>query len=170
MTKKDIADIAFKALGLYFLPMAIFNVGQILEYLIYFWGSDTESLPNQHLPPVMFQVIFFLFCFWLLTFKTSIVIKRLKLDQATETLSINVDKTDLLQIVYSIAGILILFFALTDLWREIEIATRFGLSLDDVSSNRLALLEDVRFSIPIVKIAIALVLFFASKRLARLMS
>ena len=170
MTKRDTLEIALKVLGLYLLTVAFDSLIGIAKSSTYFFTPHSADSNEDLIYFIVnsFRTFFYIFGFWLLTFKTDYLTGKLIKTNSENTSPFTIDKADLLQILFSTSGIIITFFSVGELWNALTMASIWN--YNDIPEKNRFLIYLMQIGIPITKGLIGLTLIFASGGLARLLT
>jgi hypothetical protein len=170
MTKRDTLEIALKVLGLYLLTIAFDSLIGVVKSSTYFFKPHSADTNEDLIYFVVnsFRTIFYIFGFWLLTFKTDYLTEKLIKSNSENTSLFTIDKADLLQVLFSTSGIVITFFSVSELWNALTMASIWNYT--DIPEKNRFLIYLMQIGIPITKGLIGLTLIFASGGLARLLT
>ena len=170
MTKRDILEVALKVLGIYLLTIAFDSLIGIAKSSTYFFipHSAESNKDLIYFEVNSFRTIFYIFGFWLLTFKTDYLTTKLIKTNAENTTAFAIDKVDLLQILFSTAGIIITFFSVSELWEALTMASIW--TYNDIPEKNRFIIYLMQIGIPSTKGLIGLTLIFAPGRLARMLT
>ena len=169
MTKKDLTEVALKIVGIYLLTLTINNLGLVFRSSNYFVHPLTDSTVEDliYLWVGCFNTLLYGFGFWLLTFKTSYLSEKL-IPNDTDVASFTIDKTAFLQILFCAAGIIIVFFSISDFWDQITMTSLWDYSF---VPNHKRLLYYLLLYVPSTsKIVIGLVFMLFSKKISHLLT
>ncbi|MFI5141781.1 MAG: hypothetical protein ACHQII_05450 [Bacteroidia bacterium] len=168
MTKKDTFEIALKIFGLYLLTIALDSLVSLAKSAVYFFNPSANDANDEliYFIASLFRFIVYAFGFWLLVFKTAYVSQKLIKTNADSPSVFNINKVDLLQILFLASGIIIAFFASTELWSMLTMAILWN--YQNISQENRHLIYLMQIGIPVTKALMALVLIVASGRLAKL--
>ncbi|MBN4051585.1 hypothetical protein JYU16_02110 [bacterium AH-315-M05] len=118
MTKKDIIEIALKIFGLYLLFGAVdYFVGLTKSIGDIFAPDKDDKTVAIYLSARAFGLTIYAIGSYLLTLKTDKVINRLKIKDTNRDTTWNIDKDNLLEILFATAGIIIIVFSIPDFFR-----------------------------------------------------
>lgn len=169
MTKRDITDIALKIVGLYMLTLALESLTGLIKSTPYFFYPDTESATESliYLVANSFRTCLYAFGFYFLTIKTTGLTKKL-IKTDTDPGTFTIDKTDMLQILFCVAGILITFFAVSEFWTQMTMTSLYDYSF--VPENKRTIYYMLMLGVPTTKGIIGLTFIFFSGGLSRLLT
>ncbi len=166
MTKKDLTDIALKIVGLYMLTISISSMVDTFKSLSFYMYGDTENV-NENLIYLIINIFktgLYAFGFWLLTLKTArITGKLVKVDSNAATFTIN--KAELLHVLFCAAGIIVLFFSISDFWTTLILTSSWD--YDFLPEGKRAMYFMLMLAVPLTKVIFGLILIFFSQKLTR---
>jgi hypothetical protein len=165
MTKRDLTDIALKIVGLYMLTLSVDSLFGFIKSTTYFINPNAEALT--YLVANSFRTCLFAFGFWLLTIKTSLVLNKL-IKTDSETTTFTIDKTDMLQVLFCAAGIVITFFAISDFWNQYAMSTTRD--YDDLPEKYKEAIYLAQIGIPATRVLLGIIFIFLSRKLAHLLT
>ena len=165
MTKRDIADIALKIIGIYMLTLAVDSLVNFAKSTTYFLHPNTVEGTEDliYLTSNTFRTLFYTFGFWLLTFKTNKVVGKLFRSNTDSTIAL--DQHGILQVTLSAAGLLITFSAISSFWYQTMVAGLWD--LDFVKGTKWALTQVLLICAPATKGILGLSLIIWSGRIAK---
>lgn len=169
MTKRDTLEIALKVLGLYLLTVAFDSLIGIAKSSTFFFIPHSADSNEDLIYFIVnsFRTFFYIFGFWLLTFKTDYLTAKLIKTNSENTSPFAIGKADLLQILFSTSGIIITFFSVSELWNALTMSSIWN--YNDIPEKNGFLIYLMQIGIPLTKGLIGLTLIFASGGLARLL-
>lgn len=173
MTKKDLADVALKIVGVYMLILSLDSLILLIKSMKYFIHIRLELADEYeellYLIANSFGTTLYAVGFVLLTLKTSLVTNRLiKSDSDTVIFSIN--KTDMLEVLFIAAGIIILFFSISECWSQVLMGTIWWWNSDDFGEGRYrTAVFFIQIGVPLSKAFLGLSFILFSGRLVRLL-
>lgn len=168
MTKKDLAEVAIKVLGLYLLIMALDSIVGLIVSTTYFLNPNSPD-SNKDLVYLLansFRILFSAFGFWLLTFKTNNIVNKILKNNSENTITFNIDKKDFMQILFCASGIIVVYFATNEFWNALTKTVLWN--TDNLPESKVQLLYFIQLGIPLSKLIIGLILIFQSGKLVRL--
>lgn len=170
MTKKDTFEVALKVLGLYLLTVAFDGLIEVVKSSTFFFtphsaGSDVDLI---YFIGNTFRSVFYFFGFYLLTFKTDYLTTKLIKVNSENTSHFAIDKVDLSQILFSTSGIIVTFFSFNQLWGSLTVANIWN--FNEIPEESLFLIYLIQIVVPVTKVFIGLILIFASRGMARLLT
>ena len=170
MTKRDLLEIVLKVFGLYLLTLAIDSLILVVKSSTFFFKTNAPET-NEDLVYFVantFRMVFYVFGFWLLIFKTSLLKEKLIKDNPENISLFNIEKSDLLQILFCASGIIISIISISDVWLAI---TMLNLrEYDGIPENARLIIFTMQLGIPTTKLLVGLSLIFASTRLAKFLT
>lgn len=166
MTKRDILEIALKVFGLYMLTVGIDSLAQLIVTVPFAFHSSIEGLVYVTINSL--RTIFYLFGFWLLTFRTDYLTQKLIKSNPDATILLTIDKADLLQVLFMTSGIIITVSSISHIWTALTQGALW--EHKDIPDKHRYLMYLTQFAIPITKGIIGLILIFASAMLARVLT
>jgi hypothetical protein len=169
MTKKDFTEVSLKILGIYMLTLSIDSFIGLIKSMPYFFHPE-EQKANEDLIYLIansLRILIYSIGFWLLTIKTSrLLTKLIKEDSKSEKFAIS--KIDLLQILFSISGIIIIFFAISEIWTTLTMTSLYD--YDFVPKEKKNLYYSLMFGSPISKLILGLIMLLFSSTLSRVLA
>jgi len=135
----------------------------------YFFYPDSKAATESfiYLVANSFRTCLYAFGFYYLTFKTTRLSKILiKTDTNPGTFAI--DKSDMLQVLFCVVGILITFFSISEFWTQMTMTSLYDYSF--VPDNKRSMYFMLMLGIPITKGIMGLIFIFLSGRLPRLLT
>lgn len=125
MTHSSLLQITIKIFGLYFLILSVMNVRELFAFI---FGEVLLSDDNGTLPMLFYPIYYFVFNSFvalILLFKTDWIAEKLQLE-GSESLSINAEKTDLIELAIIVISALAMLHAFPEILFKLVHYTYFN--------------------------------------------